>query len=343
MQQNRANPLLSRLGCATTIVMIMVLGIILRYFGGGPFSPGRLSAASPRQAPLAGFTSHADFEAECARCHAPWQGSAAERCESCHADISEQRSTRSGLHGRLPDTGDCSHCHIEHEGREAAITTYELQAFEHDLLTEFSLARHHFDFDDSPILCLACHTGQLYRATQIECQTCHAAADPRFMADHATLYGDDCAGCHDGRDSMASFNHQDVFPLEGGHAGLECQNCHTPTILADMPANCSGCHDEPAVHAGQFGLDCVRCHTISAWQPARLSIHTFPLDHGQIAENDCQSCHPRQYDQYTCTNCHAHDPDETRSVHIEAGIQEFSACIECHATGLVGEIDEESA
>jgi hypothetical protein len=31
-----------------------------------------------------------------------------------------------------------------------------------------------------------------------------------------------------------------------------------------------------------------------------------------------------------------------RSVHVGAGILEFSACIECHPTGLTGEIDEEA-
>jgi hypothetical protein len=342
MQQNRANPLLSRLGCATTIVMILVLGIFLRYFGGGPFSPGRLSAASPRQMPLGGYASHADFEAECAKCHAPWRGSAADRCESCHTDIGEQRLTQAGLHGRLPDAGQCSHCHTEHEGREAGITTYELQAFGHDLLTEYSLARHQADFDDSPIVCEDCHAGQGYQAALVDCRTCHAAADPLFTADHTTLYGDGCTECHDGHDSLVPFDHQRVFPLDGGHAGQACESCHTPTVLAGAPVECSGCHVEPAVHAGQFGLDCTRCHTSNAWQPARLSIHTFPLDHGQVAKNDCQSCHTRRYDEYTCTDCHAHDPDEMRSVHVEAGIPEFSACIECHPTGLTGEIDEEA-
>lgn len=343
MQQNRANPLLSRLGCGTTIVMIMVLGIVLRYFGGTPFSPGQLSAASSSHEPLAGFTSHADFEAECAKCHAPWQGSATERCESCHTDINEQRANQSGMHGHLPDTGDCSQCHTEHRGREAAITTYELQTFEHDWLTEFSLARHTTDYDDGSILCEDCHSGPGYRTDQIDCQTCHAAADPLFVTDHAALYGDGCHDCHDGRDTMVAFEHQDVFPLEGGHAGLECQTCHKPNVQAGAPVDCSECHGEPAVHAGQFGLDCVRCHTTLAWQPARLSIHTFPLDHGQIAENDCQSCHPRKYDEYTCTNCHEHEPDEIREVHVAADIPEFSACAECHPTGLVSENDETSA
>jgi len=342
MQQNRANPLLSRFGCATTIVMVLVLGIFLRYFGGGPFSPGRLSASSPRQEPLSGFASHADFEAECERCHAPWQGSEAGRCESCHADVGEQRFTRTGMHGRLPDTSDCGRCHTEHEGREATITTYDLEAFEHDWLTGFSLARHWADFDETSILCDECHLHQSYAAAQVDCWSCHETADSTFMTDHAALYGESCHVCHDGLDSMVPFDHQVVFPLEGGHTGQECQACHTPTVSAGTPAECVGCHEEPAVHAGQFGLDCARCHTDVAWLPARLSIHTFPLDHGQEGEDDCQSCHQRKYDEYSCTNCHAHEPAEMRDVHVEAGILEFSDCIECHPTGLVGESDEDN-
>ena len=343
MQQNRANPLLSRLGCATTIVMILVLGILLRYFGGGPFSPGQLSAASPRQESLSGFTSHAEFEADCTKCHAPWQGSAAERCESCHTDIGQQRFSRTGMHGALPNTEECDLCHTEHEGRDAVITVYDLNAFEHDWLTEFSLARHQVNFDERPILCEDCHPRRVYTTAQIDCRTCHATADPIFVADHASLYGDNCRYCHDGHDSMVNFDHRDVFPLEGKHADQECRACHMPTVMAGTPRDCSGCHAEPEVHADQFGLDCVRCHTAVAWLPAHLRIHTFPLDHGQEGENDCQSCHLRQYDQYTCTNCHAHQPDQIRSVHVNADILEFSDCIECHSTGLVGDIDEKSA
>jgi hypothetical protein len=343
MQQNRANPLLSRLGCATTIVMILVLGIFLRYFGGGPFSPGQLSAASPRQEPLSGFTSHADIEADCARCHAPWQGGAAGRCESCHNDVAGQRFSRSGMHGSLPNTEECGRCHTEHEGREATITTYDLRTFEHDWLTEFSLARHQVDFDGTPIFCAECHPQRTYRTALVDCHSCHEHADPRFVVDHSAFYGHDCLYCHDGQDSMVAFDHQTVFPLEDGHAGLECRVCHTTTIMAGTPGDCADCHVEPAVHAGQFGLDCARCHTAVAWLPARLTIHTFPLDHGQESDNDCQSCHLRKYDEFTCTNCHAHEPDDMRRVHVEAGLLEYSNCIECHATGLVGEIDEESA
>lgn len=320
----------------------MVLGIILRYFGGGPFSPGQLSAASPRQEPLAGFSSHADFEAECAKCHAPWQGSSADRCESCHTDVGQQRSAQTGMHGRLLNTEDCGRCHTEHEGREAAITTYDVEAFDHDWLTDFSLVKHQADYDNMPILCEDCHPQRTYQVALIDCQSCHATADLVFMTDHAALYGEKCRSCHDGHDSMVPFDHQTIFPLAGGHDGLECQVCHKPTVEAGAAADCSGCHAEPAVHAGQFGLDCVRCHTNVAWLPARLSIHTFPLDHGQEGQQECQVCHLRQYDEYTCTNCHAHEPDDVREAHIEAGIFEFSNCIECHATGLVGEIDEES-
>jgi len=244
MQQSRANPLLSRLGCATTIVMILVLGIILRYFGGGPFSPGHLSAASPRQEPLAGFASHAEFEADCSLCHAPWAGSAADRCQSCHVDIKEQRLARVGLHGRLPDAGECGLCHTEHKGREANITDFELQSFEHDWLTDFSLAKHQSNFDGRPMKCQDCHAQGRYAAEGITCHACHVTAEPTFIGQHIALYGDDCLACHDGHDAMVGFDHQAVFPLEGGHANQACGDCHEPTVLAGAPEDCSGCHVE---------------------------------------------------------------------------------------------------
>ena len=340
MRQKRASPLYSPFGCGTTIVLVLVLGAILRFRGGGPFSPGSLSAASSQGEQLSGFASHADFEEECALCHAGWRGATADRCESCHTGIVEQRNSSLGLHGRLPETGDCHYCHTDHKGQEADITHYDLASFEHEWLTDFSLAKHELNFDAAPIACENCHLKQEFQSGAIACVECHLAAEPLFTEDHSSQFGEDCQACHDGRDTMVGFDHQAIFALEGAHTSLECAACHTPTILAGTPNECAGCHEEPAVHAGQFGLDCARCHTATAWLPARLSYHTFPLDHGGEGKIDCQTCHTQVYTGYTCTNCHAHEPAEVRSSHLEEGISEFEDCIDCHPTGLEDEAEK---
>ncbi|MCI0394773.1 MAG: cytochrome c3 family protein [Chloroflexi bacterium] len=337
----RSSPLYSPLGCGAAVLLLLVLGAILYFRGGGPFSPGPLTAASPQNVPLADFGSHAEFEGECSRCHQPWRGVSAGRCEACHENVAQQRDSGAGLHGRLPDTGRCQSCHTDHQGREANITLLALANFEHDRLTNFSLARHEEDYDGSAVACEECHRENEFTVAAVECVSCHTAAEPAFMADHTTFFGDDCLACHDGRDTMAAFEHDQVFALDGAHASVECAACHPQPVLAGTPRDCAGCHEEPAVHAGLFGADCVRCHTTAAWTPAQLTRHTFPLDHGGEGQIPCQSCHIERYTEYTCTNCHAHDPAETREKHLEEGISDFADCVACHPTGLEDEAERE--
>lgn len=340
MRQKRDSPLYSPIGCGTTIVLILVLGAILWLRGGGPFSPGPLSAASPRDEPLSGFASHAEFEEDCALCHASWLGATADRCESCHTDIVEQRSGDFGLHGRLPDTSRCQQCHTDHQGREADLTHFDIASFEHDWLTEFSLSQHGMNYDQAPILCIDCHPQNEYLATAITCIECHQSAEPIFTANHSSQYGEDCKACHDGQDSMVSFEHQAVFPLEGAHATIDCAACHDQPIIEGTPNECVGCHAEPAVHVGSFGKECMRCHTTSAWLPAHLTYHTFPLDHGGEGKIDCQTCHDQNYTSYICTNCHAHHPADIRQTHLEIDITDFDDCVACHPTGFKDEVQE---
>jgi ssDNA-binding Zn-finger/Zn-ribbon topoisomerase 1 len=340
MRQKRDSPLYSPVGCGTTIVLIMVLGAILWFRGGGPFSPGPLSAANPREEPLSGFASHADFEEECAMCHASWHGATADRCESCHTDVAGQRIGDFGLHGRLPDTSQCQQCHTDHQGREADLTHFDLASFEHDWLTDFSLFLHETDFDETPIVCLDCHPQKDYLAMTINCVECHQMADPIFTANHRGQFGEECQACHDGQDSMASFEHQAVFPLDGAHTSIDCADCHVQSILDGTPDECAGCHAEPAIHAGSFGQDCLRCHTTATWLPAQLTYHTFPLNHGDEGKIGCQTCHDQDYTGYTCTNCHAHVPGEIRQTHLEIDINDFDDCIACHPTGRADEVEE---
>ena len=192
MQQKRANPLYSPVGCFTTLALVLILGAFLRFRGGGPFSPGSLTAASPRDETLSGFSAHADFEEDCSLCHAAWRGIDADRCESCHTDIANQRSSGTGMHGRLPDADRCQQCHTDHKGREAEITLYDPRSFEHDWLTGFSLAQHELNFDDAPIICEDCHPRREFEARVSACSECHLAGEPSFTQIHSELYGSDC-------------------------------------------------------------------------------------------------------------------------------------------------------
>jgi len=338
MQPKRSHPFFSRFGCGTAILLAVVLGLVLYFRGGGPFSPGALTAEANGDL-IRNFFNHAAFEQQCELCHAPWRGPVAERCEQCHQAVAEQRLSESGLHGLLPDASQCQRCHTDHKGKEAKITHLPPHAFEHSLMTDFSLAQHGVDYAGIPLLCAACHIDGDYTIAAIDCAGCHRQADADFMTDHTILFGSDCLVCHDGVDRMANFDHNLIFVLDGAHAQADCQGCHSNQLFSGTATDCANCHDEPAIHAGIFGLDCVRCHATSAWLPAQLTQHTFPLDHGEEGIIACETCHQQTYVEYTCYNCHAHDPVETRQKHIEEGITDFADCVACHPTGLKDEAE----
>lgn len=335
MHHRQASPLYSPLGCGATLMMITLLGLILFFRGGVPFSPGPLSAAESPGKSLAGFRSHAEFEGDCAQCHDPWRGVVSTRCEECHKMVSEQRFSASGLHGHIAQNAACQECHTDHRGRTAMMTVFDPGSFDHYSATGFSLQKHRTDYNGVDMTCDQCHLENLFEPEQINCQQCHAGNDPEFIAGHVELYGEDCLTCHDGVDAMNGFDHSTVFPLEGAHWVIECEACHQSTISAGTPNECVDCHQEPEIHAGMFGVDCERCHTTTAWLPAQLSEHTFPIDHGDQGKVACQVCHVASYDQYTCFGCHEHEPDEVREKHLEEGIaaNEIDDCIACHPTG----------
>lgn len=342
MQQRRAHPLFSRVGCGATLILAVTLVLILAFQGGGPFSPGPLTAVTrPTTLAKSNFQSHAQFEQDCAQCHAPWRGITADRCQQCHTNVAMQRETATGLHGKLVDTGRCQSCHTDHKGRTAEITLLALDSFDHLRLTNFSLAHHETDYDGTALTCQKCHTEGLSQASAIECVSCHETADPTFLGEHTQLFGSDCLGCHDGRDTMADFDHAQVFPLEGAHTPLACQDCHANQTFMEPARACAACHAEPAVHAGLFGQDCARCHTAVAWTPAQLTQHTFPLNHGADSDLACETCHTQTYTEYTCYNCHEHTPTEVRETHLEEGITDYENCIECHPTGLEEESEND--
>jgi hypothetical protein len=215
------------------------------------------------------------------------------------------------------------------------MTTFDMDNFDHFAMTAFSLQRHIENYDGMAMTCRQCHLQNQFEPEMIDCLQCHADQDSVFMRDHAAFFGEDCLSCHDGVDSMVGFDHGMVFLLDGAHNDLECEACHSPPISAGTPGECVDCHREPEIHAGLFGLDCVRCHTTTAWLPAQLSQHTFPIDHGDQGKVECQVCHVASYSDYTCYGCHEHQPDEIREEHLEEDIamNEIDDCIACHPTG----------
>jgi hypothetical protein len=75
-----------------------------------------------------------------------------------------------------------------------------------------------------------------------------------------------------------------LWPLTGGHDGLDCSDCHQTGIYAGTPDLCQDCHDLPDsdLYPDHFEGDCLDCHLVDSWEPSYF-------DHAAIL--DCQSCH----------------------------------------------------
>lgn len=487
--QRRQHPIFSPLALLSTLILVIGLSLGVFVKGGSAFSPGDLSAVNNSGQAKGGFMNHAEFGNGCTQCHGPFTGVEAERCETCHENVGQQRKEASGLHGRLENVEKCTRCHLDHRGHEYDLTTDAIANFDHEL-TGFSLRLHEEDYngrtlncaschqdetnfavdtakcevchtDDAPEFmavhtdafgsdCVSCHDGYdsttdytiedhaqvfvlvgahattscedchaggqfqgisqecvachsepashqglfgtdcaqchseegwqpatlegsafnhnrdtrfslvnhvvNYDDTEFSCRTCHinegdfsfadnqctdchSTADPDFMVQHIAQFGEDCLACHDGTGEMANFDHNSIWPLDGKHAAIECTACHVNRVFKGTPTECVDCHQEPAIHAGLFGTDCAKCHTAQAWQPARLSEHSFPLNHGGRGEIPCETCHVSKYTEYTCYNCHEHDKAKVEREHREEGISpaELANCVECHPTGRENE------
>ena len=342
MMLKRSNPWTSRLGWLLAVGLLAGLGLSLWVDGGLAFSPGAVTGLAREGVTLQGFKSHAEFEQQCRLCHQPLRATLGELCLACHTEITAEIGSGGGLHARLENAARCQVCHSDHRGRDFNPTLAAFETFDHEL-ARFSLAHHQENYDGTQMACTACHDPADYaRVADARCLDCHAQHDAAYMQEHVSNYGEICQDCHNGGDELSSFDHSQVFPLEGRHGEIECVACHANRVFAGTPRLCVECHPEPQEHAGLFGLECEACHTTRAWSPATLREHSFPLQHG--LENGepataCVTCHPMNYSQYTCYGCHEHQQDETARKHLEEGISaaELPACLECHPDGREAE------
>jgi hypothetical protein len=155
------------------------------------------------------------------------------------------------------------------------------------------------------------------------------------MQDHMDQFGGGCLDCHDGVDRLSNFDHNAVFALEGRHAEIDCIDCHIDNRYKGTSRECVQCHAEPEIHAGFFGVQCEYCHSASAWTPAKMTQHQFPLDHGSDTNVACETCHTNGYSEYSCYGCHEHQQGEIFEKHNDLNLtdQELADCMQCHPAG----------
>ena len=212
------------------------------------------------------------------------------------------------------------------------------------------LSRAHESLN-GPTNCTSCH--KLGAAATLRCLDCHGEIASRIASHqglHATYHiepgsSQECARCHSEHNGVdfplvkwdpKTFDHKQTgYALEGKHAGLACNKCHTPEHLAPseratikvkdlsktflgIPAACATCHQDQ--HQGRLGANCLQCHTYNDWKTVNVgqfdhSKTKYPLSglHAQVACAKCHTPGPDSKPRYTgipfgkCSDCHS-DP-----------------------------------
>ena len=256
---------------------------------------------------------------ECTQCHTSGTFEAIPSdCYLCHQTDYEGAPD----HVAQSFSQDCEQCH--------SIAAWTPATFSH---TIFQLTGAHAD-----LTCVQCHTSGAFEAIPYDCYSCHAT-DYTGAPDHvAQNFSQDCEECHSVVAwTPATFSHT-FFPLTGGHADLDCLQCHTSGTVGTIPSACYSCHSDDysgaADHASLgFPQDCEECHTTSAWTPATFD-HEFPLTGAH--DLSCTDCHTTgSTSAFSCIDCHEHRQDVVDDEHDDVGSYTYSsqACYNCHPNG----------
>jgi len=268
---------------------------------------------------------HADVETECKSCHVKFERSKQrDLCMDCHEFVAADIIRQSGFHGLSPDAKqkECSHCHTEHEGRDADIVGLDETSFDHEV-TDFRLQGKHTE-----AACADCHEdSKKHREAPSTCYACHEDDNV-----HGETMGTECADCHTPNAWIeVTFDHDATgYPLIGNHATAACLGCHADQTFKGTPTGCYDCHAKDDAHDGRSGTECGTCHSPTGWLDTSFD-HTrdteFPLTghHASLTCDDCHSDDPFS-DQLetTCYSCHSEN--DNHEGHFGRG------CDTCHGT-----------
>jgi hypothetical protein len=214
--------------------------------------------------------------------------------------------------------------------------------------------------------CVACHKLGTSRAS-VQCLECHTDIASRLIAGrglHASFLGKTwsstgCRECHSEHNgesfalihwtpTRSGFNHWTTgYPLEGKHAELDCQRCHTPQHISvaersgirmkdlsrtylGLSTRCVSCHTDP--HKGKLGENCLHCHSpaLETWKisgfdrPSNVTMGQFDLFDHSKTRYPLTGGHLH----IACAKCHVPiGPDRQPKF---SGLP-FGRCEDCHA------------
>jgi hypothetical protein len=295
--------------------------------------------------PLTGL--HA--QVACKKCHTPapdgkprYSGMAFGKCSDCHNDP----------HKGSFAPQSCQACHGTAGWKVPAAVLGE--RFDHSR-TKYPLVGRHLE-----VACTLCHVrGDFSKPLAFEkCMDCHKP-DPHGGQFANRSDRGECASCHtlDGfkPSTFGLKEHAETaYPLEGGHAKLQCGQCHVPkgkeTLYKIKFDQCMDCHMDD--HQGQFSgapylNRCEQCHTLQGYRPSTFTLARhqqtrFVLTGGHVA-TPCNECHKPapnpdtsvvyRFENRSCTICHS-DPHRgqfnERMRHADA--HRIGGCEACHST-----------
>ncbi len=288
----------------------------------------------------------------CQKCHTPgpdnkprYAGIPFALCSDCHADPH---------HGSFAQ--GCQACHNT-SGWKKVSAAAVVEQFDHSK-TKYPLLGKHAAVD-----CIQCHgSGDFKKLLAFQqCMDCHKP-DPHNGQFNKRPGGTECASCHtvDGW-KPSKFTVKDhastAYPLQGGHARLQCAQCHIPkgkeTLFKIKFQQCTDCHSDQ--HDGQFAAapyfnSCDRCHNLEGYKPSTFTLARhkethFVLTDGHVAV-PCADCHKASdvskpkpvviyhWQNLSCTSCHA---DPHKGQFKERMLQVRSdrgpvGCEACHST-----------
>lgn len=285
----------------------------------------------------------AHFTAGCVECHNRANELVFERigtdCAQCHSQ--DFLTTTDPNHQTSGFGMDCASCHDPLATSWAGSGQFHLF---------FPLEGGHHG-----LTCIECHDNADYSGASPECSSCHLDDfNGTTMPDHQAIgFSTDCASCHDPMTNDwttdGSFHH--FFPLEDGHSGLSCTECHDNPDYSGASPVCSSCHmddfnatNDPDHVASGFPTDCALCHdNSSSWSPATFTNHDaqyFPIFSGNHRNewDNCTECHttPGNFALFSCIDCHEHnDQNDLADEHddVSGYVFQSTACYQCHPDG----------
>ena len=213
---------------------------------------------------------------QCADCHRDiHKGMLGQRCDRCHSALSwENRTEMNEAHQqtRFPLFGahaalDCQSCHHAESPNEYALKNTDCQSCHlDDYLRTLNPAHKNAGFD-------------------LNCDQCHSIAANSWQ--------------------QTSYAHTAEFPLNGGHSGLQCNDCHSAGFRTVSSA-CVSCHEsdynrtsDPNHKIFGFPTNCEQCHTTNDWQRG-------PFDHLTVSGFTLNGAHANT-DMVKCTDCHVNN------------------------------------